>query len=442
MVYCSARCRAFEWSRANRQFSSAITVGDFENVRETIKQFAARMNRVVVGYALIGSHPISKVARQIGDSTFPPKDRKTKRMPDQSGRTSVRDTPYYSFSPWFEGPRVPVKGKYGLMVVFEGEARLYYSGSDVDVRKAFPAVDFYDEKTGQRYTLKGEVIPPKAPKPPKPATERKKRKPATAIGRQPEREASAERVPELVPATAAQRAPDAELVALVKKLEEEQARQTKERTELLATIDRERALRLDLEQKLRLAKSMPKPPAKDDSSSRLQAAENRALDQKLREVEQSVGQLQARAMEQEQKIGKLEAERDDLAKERTALAGQIRKLEDERKEQVTKAERDRTELAARLPEVERQGDELAAKPAHQAAPAATDAPSATADAATADEGADSTPPSSPIVIPRLAFGGNLPPASGPKTGPPRLGILSQNHRPPVRGGANRKHKRK
>ena len=61
---------------------------------------------------------------------------------------------------------MPVKGKYGLMVVFEGEARLYYSGSDVDVRKAFPAVDFYDEKTGQRYTLKGEVIPPKPPKPP------------------------------------------------------------------------------------------------------------------------------------------------------------------------------------------------------------------------------------------------------------------------------------
>ena len=55
----------------------------------------------------------------------------------------------------------------------------------VDVRKAYPAVHFYDEKTGQRYTLKGEAIPPKAPKPPKPPTERKKRKPATAIGPQP-----------------------------------------------------------------------------------------------------------------------------------------------------------------------------------------------------------------------------------------------------------------
>ena len=284
MVYCSARCRAFEWSRANRQFSSAITVGDFENIRETIKQFAARMNRVVVGYALIGSHPISKVARQIGDSTFPRKDRKTKRMPDQSGRTSVRDTPYYSFSPWFEGPRVPVKGKYGLMVVFEGEARLYYSGSDVDVRKAFPAVDFYDEKTGQRYTLKGEVIPPKAPKPPKPPTERKKRRPAAAIGPQPEREASAERVASMVPATVAQRAPDAELVAQVKKLEDERLRLTNERTDLLATINKERALRQESEQKLLRATSMPKPPAKDDSVSRLLAAQNRAHGDELKKL--------------------------------------------------------------------------------------------------------------------------------------------------------------
>ena len=398
------------------------------------------MKRVVVGYELIGSHPIAKVARQIGDSTFPPKDRKTKRMPDQSGRTSVRDTPYYSFSKWFEGPRVPVKGKYGLRVIFEGDARSYDAGTDVDVRKAFPTVHFHDEKTGQRYTLKGEVIPPKPPKPPKPPTERKKRKPATAIGPQPERAPSTERVPEVMPAVAAQRAPDAELVARVKKLEEEQARQTKERTDLLATIEKERkehaAVRRGLEQKLSAA-SVPKVPAKDDSSSRLQAAENRALDQKLREVEKSVGQLQARATEQEQKIGKLEAERDDLAKERTTLARQILKLEDERKEQVTKAERDRTELAARLSEVERQRDELAAKPAHQAAP------SDPAVTATADEGTDSTPPSGPtgIEIPRLAYG-KLPPVNSPKTGPPSLGIWGQNHSPPIRGSANKKHKRR
>jgi hypothetical protein len=81
------------------------------------------------------------------------------------------------------------------------------------------AVDFYDEKTGQRYTLKGEVIPPKAPKPPKPPTERRKRRPAAAIGPQPERVPSTERVPEVMPAVAAPRAPDAELVARVKERE-------------------------------------------------------------------------------------------------------------------------------------------------------------------------------------------------------------------------------
>ena len=438
--FCKASCRAFVWSRANRQFSSTITVADFENVREPINQLAARVNRVVVRYALVASHPIGKVARQIGDSTFPPKDRKTKRMPDETGRTCFSSVPYYSFSPWFEGPRVPVVGNYRVNVWFEGNARPTETNLIVDVRKSFPAVDFYDEKTGQRYTLKGEVIPPKPPKAP---MEKRKREPAAAIGPQPERAPRTERVPEVVPAAAAQRAPDAELVAQVKKLEEEQARQTKERTELLATIDRERALRLDLEQKLRLAKSMPKPPAKDDSSSRLQAAENRALDQKLREVEQSVGQLQARATEQEQKIGKLEAERDDLAKERTTLARQILKLEDERKEQAKAAERERAELAAKLSEVERQRDELASKSANQAAPAAVAVPAATAGAASADEGTDSTPPNSPtgIEISRLAYG-KLPPVSSPKTGPPSLGILGQNHRPPIRGSANKKHKRR
>ena len=453
MVYCSARCRAFEWSRANRQFSSAITVGDFENVRETIKQFAARMNRVVVGYALIGSHPISKVARQIGDSTFPRKDRKTKRMPDQSGRTSVRDTPYYSFSPWFEGPRVPVKGKYGLMVVFEGEARLYYSGSDVDVRKAFPAVDFYDEKTGQRYTLKGEVIPPKPPKPPKPATERKKRKPAAAIGPQPEREASTERVA-VVPAAVAQRAPDAELDELRKKFEDERQRLTKERTDLLATISREQTLRRDLEQKLLRATSMPKPPAKDDGSSRLLAAQNRAHGEELKKLGESLSELRGRVTELEKGNASLTKERDDLTTERDALkalvveqklghatlARQLITLEN----RATEAARERTELTEKLPAVERQRDELAAKPEDQAAPAASDASDATADAATADAGAASTPPTGPtgIVVHRLAFSGNLPPASSPKTGQPSLGILGQNHRPPVRGSANKRHKKK
>ncbi len=271
-----------------------------------------------------------------------------------------------------------------------------------------------------------------------------------------------------MPAVAAVQAPDAELHSRVKSLEAQQERQTKEeRADLLATMEKERRehaeIRWDLEQKLRAA-SVPKAPTRDDSSARLAAADqyNRALDQKLKQLEQSVQQLQARATEQDQKIGKLSNERDELTKEvkavsserdglaktvavlsseRAKLADGILKVEREREGQATtaaQAEHDRNELAAKLLEVQRQRDELAAKLAHQAAPAAT------ANEDTADEGADSTPPSSPtgIVIPRLAFGGNLPPVSSPKTGPPSLGILGQNQRPPIRGSANKKHKRR
>ncbi len=437
MIYCSAKCRAFEWSRANRDFSTRITVADFENVREAVKRVEARTNRVVVGYELIGRHPIAKVAGQIGESTFPPKDRKTKRMADESGRTRVRDTPYYSFSEWFEAPRVPVKGTYVLKAWYEGQTRPHETGVEVVVKKAFPSVHFYDEKTGQRYTLKGEGIPPKAPKPPKPPTERRKRRPAAAIGPQPEREASTERVSAVV---AAQRAPDAELDELRKKFEDERQRFTKERTDLLLTISREQTLRRDLEQKL-LRTSMPKPPARDDGLSRLRVAENRALGEQVKKLGESVSKLQARVTEVEKDKASLTRERDALTKERdelkvkvaeqqvgnATLARQIIKLE----ERAKAAERERTEL------VERPRD---AEP-DQAAPAA---PAATADAAPPDAGAALTPPTGPtgIVIQRLAFGGNLPPASSPKTGLPSLGILGQNHRSPIRGGANRKHKRR
>ena len=452
--YCQALCRANAWSRANRDFSSRITVADFDNVRESINQLATRMNRVVVGYALIRSHPIADVARQIGPSTFPPKDRKTKRMADESGRTRFKSTAYFSLVPHFEAPRVPVKGRYRLKVVFEGDTTMSYeTGVELVVNKAFPAVHFYDEKTGQRYTLKGEVIPPKAPKPPKSPTERKKRRPPAAIGPQPEREASTERVSELVPAVVAQRAPEAELDELRKKFEDERQRLTKERTDLLATLTREQTLRRDLEQKFLRATSMPKPPARDDGSSRLRAAEKRALDAQIKELRQSLSQLQGRVTELEKDKAGLTKERDKLKEERDALklanatrASQIITLEDRAK----KAESDRTELTATLPAVERPRDELASTPPNQAAPAATAvpsataAPAATADAATADAGAASTPPSSPtgVVIHRLAFGGNLPPASSPKSGPPSLGILGQTQRPPIRGSANKKHKRR
>jgi chromosome segregation ATPase len=240
---------------------------------------------------------------------------------------------------------------------------------------------------------------------------------------------------------ATNRAPDAELDELRKKFEDERQRLTKERTDLLATITREQTLRRDLEQKLLRATSMPKPPAKDDRSLRLQAAENRAQGEQVKKLGESVSELRGRVTELEKDKAGLTKERDDLTKERddlralvveqkrehATLASQVIKLE----ERATKAERERTEL------IERPRD---AKPDQ----AATAAPAETADAATADAGAASTPPTGPtgIVIQRLAFGGNLPPASSPKSGPPSLGILGQSQRPPIRGSANKKHKRR
>jgi FtsZ-binding cell division protein ZapB len=446
--YCKALCRANAWSRANRDFRSRITAADFENIRKQIKEFEVRIGQRVLWYALIAAHPVIPLAHKIGESIFPPKDRKTKRSPDDTGKICFSDTPYYSFTAFFETPRVPRVGLYQVKVWLEGDTAPIVTGQYVDVRKAFPSVHFYDEKTGQRYTLKGEVIPPKAPKPLKPPTERRKRRPPAAIGPQPEREASTERVSELVPAVVAQRAPDAELDELSKKFEDERQRFTKERTDLLATISREQTLRRDLEQKLLRATSVPKVPVKDDGLSRLRAAENRALGEQVKKLGESLSKLQARVTEVEKDKASLTRERDDVTKERDALtkerdelkvkvaeqqvgnatlARQIITLEDRAK----KAESERTEL------VERPRD---AKPDQ----AATAAPAATADTATADAGAASTPPSSPtgVVIHRLAFGGNLPPASSPKSGPPSIGILGQNHRSPIRGGANKKHKRR
>jgi septal ring factor EnvC (AmiA/AmiB activator) len=167
----------------------------------------------------------------------------------------------------------------------------------------------------------------------------------------------------------------------------------------------------------------------------------------VKKLGESVSKLQARVTEVEKDKASVTRERDALTKERdelkvkvaeqqvgnATLARQIIKLE----ERAKAAARERTEL------VERPRD---AEP-DQAAPAATAATAATAakaDAATADAGTASTPPTGPtgIVIQRLAFGGNLPPASSPKTGPPSIGILGQNHRSPIRGGANKKHKRR
>jgi septal ring factor EnvC (AmiA/AmiB activator) len=180
----------------------------------------------------------------------------------------------------------------------------------------------------------------------------------------------------------------------------------------------------------------------------------------VKKLGESVSKLQGRVTELEKDKAGLTRERDELTKERDALtkerdelkvkvaeqqvgnatlASQIIKLE----ERAKAAARERTELVAKPSVVEQPRDELAAKPTSEPS---RHEPSRKEilDEGKEGDGADSTPPSSPtgVVIHRLAFGGNLPPASSPKSGPPGLGILGQNHRPPTRGSANKKHKRR
>ena len=126
-----------------------------------LKEFERIVGQRVLWYALIKAHPSFPLADKIGESIFPPKDRKTKRSPDETGKICFSDTPYYSFTAFFETPRVPRVGFYQVKVWLEGDTAPIVTGQFVEVRKAFPSVHFYDEKTGLRYTLKGEVIPPK-----------------------------------------------------------------------------------------------------------------------------------------------------------------------------------------------------------------------------------------------------------------------------------------
>ena len=95
-----------------------------------------------MGYALVRSHPSADVARQIGPSTFPPADRKTSAWPMSRAGRFKKHGLFQPLVPHFvEAPRVPVKGKYRLKVVFEGDTTSVLTKRRVElvVNKAFPA---------------------------------------------------------------------------------------------------------------------------------------------------------------------------------------------------------------------------------------------------------------------------------------------------------------
>ena len=158
--FCSDACRSLNWQRNNRVPVNAYTVEDFEGVREVVARNEKRLSRKarLIGYSLRRVHP------RLGHVEFPNPGRKTKRFPDESGVAHVRRERYFRWAP-FEPPRVPLEGFYDVILHFEdGSAHLI--GDSVSLRKAFPAVPFHD-KEGNRYDLKGKMIPKRSPATPK-----------------------------------------------------------------------------------------------------------------------------------------------------------------------------------------------------------------------------------------------------------------------------------
>ena len=163
--FCSDACRSLNWHRNNRVQVSAYTVEDFERLRAAIdwkEQLLADGKRRLIGYSLKRLHPKRELAR-IGEVEFPDPGRKTKRFPDESGVTRVIRLSYFRWGP-FEPPRVPVAGYYSVSLHYE-DGRVLGIGEH-EVAKGFPAVPFHDQE-GNRYDLKGKVIPKRSPATPK-----------------------------------------------------------------------------------------------------------------------------------------------------------------------------------------------------------------------------------------------------------------------------------
>jgi len=162
--FCSDACRSLNWQRNNRVQVSAYTVEDFEGLRAAIALTEKRLADVgkkarLIGYSLRRFHPKRDLAR-LGEVEFPDPGRKTKRFPDESGVTRVLRGRYFRWAP-FEPARVPVAGYYIVSLHFD-DGGVLGMGEEQLVEKGFPAVPFYD-KEGNRYDLKGKVIPKRNP---------------------------------------------------------------------------------------------------------------------------------------------------------------------------------------------------------------------------------------------------------------------------------------
>ena len=157
--FCSDACRSLHWQRKNRVPVRAYTVEDFAEVLVVLARNEARLagyrEGKLLGYSLSAWHPARGMAR-LGEVSFPEPNRKTKRFPDESGVARVRREPYFRYVP-FEPPRVPHVGTWTVTLHW-ADGHVGTIGDRVVVKRAFPSVRYYD-KEGNRYDLKGKLLP-------------------------------------------------------------------------------------------------------------------------------------------------------------------------------------------------------------------------------------------------------------------------------------------
>ena len=150
--YCSSRCRRDAWGVRTFGKTATVSGADFDTLREMVERML-REHRLehpeqpIVGYVL-------RYVSPIGPVDFPEPGRCTKRAPDKSGVCRMSAEGFYFIEP-FEFPRVPVKGRYEVLLA-EQSGKLIRTLGHVTIYVAFPSVRLYDAKF--HYDYKGRII--------------------------------------------------------------------------------------------------------------------------------------------------------------------------------------------------------------------------------------------------------------------------------------------
>lgn len=151
-LYCSARCRRNAWGARTFGRTATASETDFETLREMVERMLRehrleQPERPIAGYVLRNLSPIGPV-------DFPEPGRRTKRAPDKTGSCRMSSEGFYGIEP-FEFPRVPVKGRYEVLLA-EQNGTLIRTLGHVTIFVAFPSVRLYDATF--HYDFKGRKL--------------------------------------------------------------------------------------------------------------------------------------------------------------------------------------------------------------------------------------------------------------------------------------------